>query len=76
MPLLPTETPFAPFTSLERIHKEDVDAITTVKRWRLGFEVRSLAAAHTHTHAMAQFDRYLSDYCRKLVRVVCVFVAL
>lgn len=40
MPLLPTETPFAPFASLERIHKEDVDVITTVKRWRLGFEVR------------------------------------
>ena len=39
MPLLPTDPPFAPFSSLERVHKEDVDAITTVKRWRLGFEV-------------------------------------
>jgi hypothetical protein len=41
MPLLPADPPFAPYSCLERIHKEDVDAITTVKQWRLGFEVRT-----------------------------------
>lgn len=46
MPLLPTDPPFAPFSSLERVHKEDVDAITTVKRWRLGFEVRHQFSPH------------------------------